>query len=58
MVYCDAVSNLINSLVLNFDEKSLAYSWNIGSYHFVQLHNHPTYARSESASHRGHRFRP
>ena len=47
MVYCDAVSNFINTLVQNFDEKSLAYSWNIGSYHFVQLHNYPTYARDE-----------
>lgn len=27
----------------SFDEKSLAYSWEIGDYHFVQLHLRPEY---------------
>ncbi len=46
MVYCDGVSNFVNTLVQRFDEDSLAYSWDIGNYHFVQLNNYPTYAAS------------
>lgn len=43
MVYCDGVNNFINTLVDRFDEDSLAYSWDIGNIHFVQLNNHPAY---------------
>ncbi|MGZ8184634.1 MAG: metallophosphoesterase [Methylobacter sp.] len=46
MVYCDGVSNFVNTLVQRFDQDSLAYSWDIGGYHFVQLNNYPTYAAS------------
>ncbi|MDJ0654881.1 MAG: metallophosphoesterase [Xanthomonadales bacterium] len=28
---------------------SFAYSWEVGNYHFVQLHNHPAYVRNQSA---------
>jgi cytolysin (calcineurin-like family phosphatase) len=47
MVYCDEVGNFINTLVSRFDDKSLAYSWDIGNFHFVQLHNYPTYTAKE-----------
>ncbi len=43
MVYCDNVKNFINTLVQKFDQDSLAYSYDIGHYHFVQLNNYPTY---------------
>ncbi len=41
-VYCDRVKNF-NTLVQKFDPDSLAYSYDIGHYHFVQLNNYPTY---------------
>lgn len=47
MISCDNVSNFENALVRSFDADSLAYSWNIGSYHFVQLHNYPTYQEKD-----------
>jgi cytolysin (calcineurin-like family phosphatase) len=28
---------------------SFSYSWDVGNYHFVQLHNHPAYERNQSA---------
>lgn len=47
MIHCDKVPNFPASSVQSFDKKSLAYSWNMGSYHFVELHNYPTYERKE-----------
>ncbi|APR80748.1 Hypothetical protein A7982_06095 [Minicystis rosea] len=47
MIHCDKVPNFPASSVQSFDKKSLAYSWNVGSYHFVELHNYPTYERKE-----------
>ncbi|WP_375744444.1 metallophosphoesterase [Corallococcus interemptor] len=44
MIHCDKVPNFPASLIQSFDKQSLAYSWNQGSYHFVQLHNYPTYS--------------
>lgn len=46
MVYCGSVKNFINPLVDRFDEASLAYSWDIGEFHFVQLNNRPNYEAS------------
>lgn len=44
MVGCGTVPNFAHTEVHGFDAGSLAYSWDIGSWHFVQLHNYPTYA--------------
>ncbi|RKH11734.1 hypothetical protein D7V97_10320 [Corallococcus sp. CA053C] len=44
MIHCDKVPNFPAALIQGFDKQSLAYSWNQGSYHFVQLHNHPVYS--------------
>ncbi len=43
---CNKMPNFPASRVRDFDDKSLAYSWDMGSYHFVQLHNYPTYTAS------------
>lgn len=43
MVNCGAVGNFDPRKVTSFDVRSLAYSWDVGGYHFVQLHLHPTY---------------
>jgi uncharacterized protein YoxC len=47
MVNCGTVGNFKKSWVTSFDTKSLAYSFEIGDYHFVQLHNYPTFEISE-----------
>jgi Calcineurin-like phosphoesterase len=47
MIHCDKVPNFPAAIVQSFDKHSLAYSWNMGSYHFVQLHNYPTYSRKQ-----------
>jgi cytolysin (calcineurin-like family phosphatase) len=44
MVGCGTVPNFPYTEVHSFDTGSLAYSWDIGSWHFVQLHNYPTYS--------------
>lgn len=44
---CNLVSNFPSSTVTSFDDGSLAYSWDIGRYHFIQLHNYPTYTYNE-----------
>lgn len=41
--FVDANPNVIK----NFDAESMSYSWDMGNYHFVQLHNYPTYEREE-----------
>lgn len=33
--------------VTDYHEASMAYSWDIGRYHFVQLQNHPLYPRDQ-----------
>ncbi|MFZ4656069.1 MAG: Ig-like domain-containing protein [Caldilineaceae bacterium] len=43
MMACQTVSNFDANQITSYDNASLAYSWEIGSYHFVQLHNYPTY---------------
>jgi len=35
--------NMPSMNIESYDAGSLAYSWNKGPYHFVQLHNHPDY---------------
>ena len=44
---CDLVPNFPKATITSFDESSLAYSWDIGHYHFIQLHNYPAYRYSE-----------
>ncbi len=43
MLACGTVPSFPHRKVLSFDNSSLAYSWDMGSWHFVQLHNYPTY---------------
>ncbi|CAN8075135.1 unnamed protein product [Agarophyton chilense] len=43
---CDLYSFFPGCAVESFDNPSLAYSWNQGNYHFIQLHNYPTYEAS------------
>jgi len=43
MVGCGTVPNFPHLKIHSFDTASLAYSWDMGSWHFVQLHNYPTY---------------
>ncbi|WP_263078450.1 metallophosphoesterase [Endozoicomonas sp. Mp262] len=47
MVSCNGVPNFESNRVTSFDEGSLAYSFDIGRYHFIQLNNHPAYTASE-----------
>lgn len=43
MVACGTSSNFPLLQVHSFDNGSLAYSWDFRGWHFVQLHNYPTY---------------
>ena len=43
VVNCHKMATFDDSLVESFDQGSLAYSWNIGRYHFVQLNFRPNY---------------
>jgi len=42
-VFLDYVKNMPSGTLESYDAGSLAYSWNKGPYHFVQLHNEPDY---------------
>ena len=42
-VFAGYTRNMPSSNIESYDAGSLAYSWNHGPYHFVQLHNGPTY---------------
>lgn len=46
-VACDHVKNLPTGTIVSFDRDSLAYAFDIGRYRFIQMHNYPTYVRSE-----------
>lgn len=46
MVACNKVPAFPAALVQSFDNGSAAYSWNIGRWHFVQLHNRPDHEES------------
>lgn len=47
MLQNDTVKNFGKNYVTSFDDGSLAYAFDIGNHHFVQLHNYPTYEASE-----------
>lgn len=47
MVSCGAVEGFPSDQVESYHANSLAYSWNIENYHFVQLHNYPSYNASD-----------
>lgn len=47
MVSCGGVPNFESRRVSSYDEASLAYSFEIGQYHFVQLNNHPAFTADE-----------
>jgi cytolysin (calcineurin-like family phosphatase) len=50
-IHCNKVENFKTALVQSFDQGSLAYSWNIGTWHFVQLHNRPDYDQPDIGVH-------
>ncbi len=43
IVGCGIMPSVPYAQVVNFDVGSLSYSWDYRGYHFVQLHNYPTY---------------
>lgn len=43
-VFKNYLSNMPANTLESYDASSLAYSWNRGRYHFVQLHNGPSYS--------------
>ena len=43
MLNCDTVPNFPKARISSYDESSLAYSYDIGNWHFVQLHNYSSY---------------
>lgn len=47
MITYQNVPNYNPFVMQSFDEGSLAYSFDIGTYHFVQLHFHPLYSEKE-----------
>jgi len=47
MVACNKVPAFPAAQVQGFDNGSAAYSWNIGRWHFVQLHNRPDHELSK-----------
>ena len=46
-VACGTTPNFEASKVSSYDAASMAYSWNVGKYHFVQLQYHPFYENAE-----------
>lgn len=46
-VACNLIPNFASSTLTGYNDNSLAYSWDIGRYHFIQLHNYPTYSYGE-----------
>lgn len=42
-VFLGYIKNMVAQEIESYDAGSLAYSWNRGAYHFVQLHNGPLY---------------
>ncbi len=43
MMSCGRIETSPATKIESYNSGSLAYLWNMGSYHFVQLHNYPTY---------------
>lgn len=50
-IACDTLAAFDADGLESFDVDSLAYSWNEGRYHFVQLHNYPTYEVDHADTH-------
>ena len=46
-VQCGRSKPFAEATLTSYDNASLSYAWDLGSYHFVQLHNHPLYPRDE-----------
>ena len=46
-VACDHIKNFPTGTIVSFDRDSLGYAFDIGKYRFVQMHNYPTYTRTE-----------
>ena len=44
MVGCATTPNVPYATIHSFDAGSLSYSWDFRGWHFVQMHNYPTYA--------------
>jgi hypothetical protein len=47
IVSCGVLPNVPHATIHSFDTQSLSYSWDYRGYHFVQLHNYPTYSVPE-----------
>ena len=45
--YIDAFVAKNKKVITNFDPKSRAYSWDVNSFHFIQLHFHPLYEHAD-----------
>lgn len=43
IISCKKYSSFPRGVLESFDNGSLAYSWNYEGYHFIQLHNYPSY---------------
>ncbi|HEX8112602.1 MAG TPA: metallophosphoesterase [Kofleriaceae bacterium] len=46
-VVCGRSKPFPANTITGYDDASMAYSWDIGPYHFVQLQNHPLYPKDE-----------
>lgn len=44
-VSCGRTEHFPAQTLTSYDDASMAYAWDIGSFHFVQLQNHPTYPK-------------
>ncbi len=47
VIACNRWKQFPAGAIHSYDDGSMAYSWDIGSYHFIQLQNYPTYENSD-----------
>lgn len=57
VIGCNSLPNFAGNLK-SYDAGSMAYSWEIGNYHFVQLHAHPNYAMQGTGINTGFNITP
>lgn len=57
VIGCNSLPNFAGNLK-SYDAGSMAYSWEIGNYHFVQLHAHPSYAMQGTGINTGFNITP
>lgn len=49
-ISCGRMKNFPHQQLHSYDTSSMAYSWDVGAYHFIQLHNHP-FSQKNQAGH-------